>query len=574
MYSLLRVEADVVDANRVSSWRVGGLRRLLGLWPWLPLPFAGAYLVLLLVKFNQIVAATYLNADAASAPVIGELFGGSPAHRQVFLGQMGWFSTLMFELATRSLPLHRQLWETVPYAMALASVAMVAWAAFRVAGRWAAAIAGVTILCAGPHTLGLLFSLNDHSTTWFSLALLAALLVFFQAPPAWLKAWSAALVAVVAGAIVGVNAASDLTLVVAGIVPILLAAGLAWALRPERARALASLWIVGTVVAAGVCDVLTHSWAHRENLLTPPQYAHNTFAAAEAIPTNFKLWWQSVMVLGNGGFFGQTLGFASGLQLLCAVLTLLALALVVRFGWLALTGAVPKRHREHEARDDAPDPSIETQSSVAPLQPETQTLQIAWCAFWGSSALLLSASFVFSSNPIDINSSRYLVGVIYAVAALIPLLASGGAAVRAAVTLGATVFALSGLISLAKNEELATGTASYSLYHQVERYLDSKHLSLGYANYWDGAPIMWDTKMRIRAYPVQDCAPNLCWSYLHMITSWYTPRPRQPTFLISDATQPVSSAPTPSLGNPTAVQQIGPLTVYVYPYDIAGRMMP
>jgi hypothetical protein len=59
-----------------------------------------------------------------------------------------------------------------------------------------------------------------------------------------------------------------------------------------------------------------------------------------------------------------------------------------------------------------------------------------------------------------------------------------------------------------------------------------------------------------------------------MITSWYTPRPRQPTFLISDATQPVSSAPTPSLGNPTAVQQIGPLTVYVYPYDIAGRMMP
>jgi hypothetical protein len=97
LYSLLRAEADVVDANRVSSWRAGGLRRLLGLWPWLPLPFAGAYLVLLLVKFNQIVEATYLNSDAASAPVIGELFGGSPAHRQVFLGQLDWFSTLLFE---------------------------------------------------------------------------------------------------------------------------------------------------------------------------------------------------------------------------------------------------------------------------------------------------------------------------------------------------------------------------------------------------------------------------------------------------------------------------------------------
>jgi hypothetical protein len=569
------VEANLVDASPLSGRPVGIPGRIYRLWPWLPLPVGAAYLVLLLVKFNQIVAATYLNADAASAPVVGELFGGSPAHRQVFLGQMGWFSTLLFELATRSLPEHRQLWETVPYAMALASVAMIAWAAFRVAGRWAAAIAGVAILCAGPHTLGLLFSLNDHSTTWFALALLAALLVFFEAPPAWLKVWSAAPIALVVGAIVGVNAASDLTLMVAGIVPIVFAAGLTWALRPGRARASAWWWIVGTVVVAGICDALTHSWAHHENVLTPPQYAHNTFAAAEAVPTNFKLWWQSLMVLGNGNFFGQTLSFASGLQLLCAALTLVALVRVVRFAWLALAGAVPKRWLAHEARDGAPGPAGETQSSLTPLQHEPQVLPVAWCAFWGSSALLLSVSFVFSSNPIDINSSRYLVGVIYAVAALLPLLASGGLAIRGAVTLGATIFALSGLVSLIKNEELATSAISYGLYHQVEHYLDSKHLSLGYSDYWDGAPIMWDTKMRIRAYPVQDCAPNLCWSYLHMITSWYTtPRPHRSTFLITDAAQPIPAAPTANLGKPSAVQQIGPFTVYAYSYDIASRMMP
>jgi hypothetical protein len=569
------VEANVIDANPVSSRPVGIPGRFYRLWPWLPLPVGVLYLLVLLVKFNQIVAATYLNADAASAPVIGELFGGSPAHRQVFLGQMGWFSTLIFELATRSLPAHRQLWETAPYAMALASVALIAWATWRVAGRWAAAIAAVLLLCAGPHTLGLLFSLNDHSTTWFSLALLAALLVFFQAPPAWLKAWSAVPIALVAGAIVGVNAASDLTLMVAGMVPIVFAAGLTWALRPGRASARAWWWIVGTVVVAGVCDALTHAWAHHENVLTPPQYAHNTFASAEAIPTNFKLWWQSLMVLGNGNFFGGTLDFASGLQLLCAVLTLVALALVVRFAWLALAGAVPKSWREHEVRDDPPGRSGETRSNVAPLQRETQALPVAWCAFWGSSALLLTASFVFSSNPIDINSSRYLVGAIYAVAALVALLAVRGPAARAAIAVGATIFALSGLVSLFRNEELASGGSSYSLYHQVERYLDSKHLSLGYANYWDAAPIMWSTHFHIRAYPVQDCAPNLCWSYLHMITSWYTtPRPHQRTFLISDAAQPVSSAPTPNLGKASSTQQIGPLTVYVYSYDIASRMVP
>lgn len=556
------MEANLVDAEPLSGRSLGIPGRVYRLWPWLPLPIGAVYLVVLLAKFNQIVAATYLNADAASAPVVGELFAGSPAHRQVFLGQMGWFSTLLFELATRSLPAHRQLWETVPYAMALASVAMIAWAAWRVAGRWAAAIAGVAILCAGPHTLGLLFSLNDHSTTWFSLALLAALLVFFQAPPAWLKAWSAALIALVAGAIVGVNTASDLTLVVAGIVPILLASGLVWALRPERARALASLWIVGAVIVAGVCDALTHSWARHENVLTPPQYAHNKFATIEAIPTNFKLWWQSLMVLGNGGFFGQTLGFASALQLLCAVLTLLALALVLRFAWRAMVASAPP------AWLGLP-PASNRRDEEGPVLP------VAWCAFWGSSALLLSASFVFSSNPIDINSSRYLVGVIYAVAVLLPLLATRVVAARVAVTVGVAVFALSGLVSLLQDEELATSPVSYSLYHQLEHYLDSKHLTLGYADYWDGAPMIWDTRMRIRAYPVQDCGPNLCWSYLHMITSWYTtPRPRQSTFLLTDAAQPIPATPTANLGKPSAIQQIGPFTVYLYPYDIAARMMP
>lgn len=517
------------------------------------MPVGIVYLLVILVKFNQIVSATYLNADAASAPAIGELIAGSPAHRQVFLGQMGWFSTLMFELATRSLPLHRQLWETVPYAMALASVALIGAAAWRVAGRWAAAIVAVLLLCAGPHTLGLLFSLNDHSTTWFSLALLAALLVFFQAPPAWLRAWSAGLIALVAGVIVGANAASDLVLLVAGIVPIVFAAGLTWALRPGRAGARAWWWVLATTVIAAVCDELTHAYMHHQNVLTPPKFVHNAFATSEALAGNFKLWWQSLMVLGNGNFFGRVLGFTSALQLLCAVLTLAALALVVRFAWRDLVASAPRTPRHGDA----------------------QALRIAWCAFWGSSALLLSASFIFSSNPIDINSSRYLVGAIYAAAALVPLLAVRGPAVRVAIAVGATIFALSGLVSLFKNEELASGSASYSLYHQVEHYLDSRHLTVGYADYWDAAPIMWSTHFHIKAYPVQDCGPNLCWSYLHMITSWYTtPRPHQRTFLISDTAQPIPSVPTPNLGKAGSIQQIGPLTVYVYPYDIASRMMP
>lgn len=555
----------MIDAAPVSSGRAGTPGRLLRMWPWLPLPIGVVYLLVILIKFNQIVAATYLNADAASAPVIGELFGGSPAHRQVFLGQMGWFSTLIFELATRSLPLHRQLWEGAPYAMVIASVLLIAWASWRVAGRWAAAITAVLLLCAGPHTLGLLFSLNDHSTTWFSLALLAAVLVLFQAPPAWLRTWAAVLTALLVGVVVGVNAASDLVLLVAGIAPILLAAAAVWLLRPGRASARAGWWTLGTVVIAAVCDELTLAYMHKQNVLTPPKALHNAFASAEALSSNFKLWWQSLMVLGNGNFFGERLGFTTGLQLLCAVLTLLALVLVARLAWRELVAFAPR---------------IERVGEVA-------SLRIAWCTFWLASAVLLSASFIFSSNPIDINSSRYLVGAIYAVAALLPLLAtrggvasridvtvSGSVLARVAVTAGATIFALSGLVSLLNDEELANGNPSYSLYNQVAKVAAGEHLTVGYADYWDAAPIIWSTHFHLRAYPVQDCAPNLCWSSLHMITSWYVPRPRQRTFLLTNSVQPIPAAPMPILGKPSTVHQIGTITMYVYPYDIASRMMP
>jgi len=92
--------------------------------------FAAAYLVTLAMQFNQLLANSYLNADSASAPVIGELFGSRTGHPLVILGHLGWFSTLLFELGTRWMPLHRQIWEAAPYGMALCSAALVGWGAW------------------------------------------------------------------------------------------------------------------------------------------------------------------------------------------------------------------------------------------------------------------------------------------------------------------------------------------------------------------------------------------------------------------------------------------------------------
>lgn len=546
--------ADRIHVALARRLRTGRPGRVLGLWPWSPLPFAAAYLLIVATKFSAIVHSTYANADYASAPVIAQLFGGSPAHREVFLGQVGWYSTLMFELATRWLPLHRDIWEAAPYAMLLASVAAISWAAWKVGGRWAATITGALLLCAGPQTLGLLFALDDHSSTWFSIALLAALLILLESRPA-LARWQTALVVAVVGLIVGANAASDLLLDAAGLVPFALAAVGAWWLSPGRASARALGWALGTLAVAVVGDLATRWLMRHEAVVTPPGLVHTQLAAATALSPNFELWWQSLMLLGNGNFFGQLLGFTSSLELACALLVLAVVALIPRTAWRAIAAALPAPG----ARGDG----------MAPLP-------AAWCIFWATSALLLSASFVFSSNPVDLESSRYLVGVIYAVAAIAPLLARRSTGRRALITAATVLFAFTGAVTVAQTQYGSAST--YALYDQVADIATSEHLKIGYADYWDAAPLTWSTRFRLKVYPVQDCVPNsgptLCWSYLHMISSWYVPRPRTRTFLVSDSAQPSPASAQANLGKPVAEYQIGALTMYVYSYDIASKMIP
>jgi len=535
--------------------------RIISLLPWAPLVLAGAYLSALLVQYGQIVEATYLDADAASAPVIGQLYGGAVAHREVVLGQMAWFSTLMFELATRWLPLHRQIWEAAPYAMALASAALIAWGLWHVAGRWAATVGGAIVVCAAPHTLHLLFSLNDHSPTWFSLALLAGMLVLLERDAEGLKTVWAVLAVVGVGTIVGANMASDTLLVGAGFVPVLLAVAVVRVLPDLQTDPRALLLMLATLAVACVAAELTRLLMHHENVIVPSEVTHTGLASAEALTSNFELWWQSIASLGNGEFFGDTLNLISALQVACAGLSLLAvIVLVPRIAWRELA-----RHLRAD-RPDAP----ETKA------PRIEAPRIAWCVFWGSSAILLSAGFIASSTPVDIESDRYLVGLIYAAAALVPLLGASGTLRRLAISAGATVFAFTGLLSLLQGTVTAnTGNfPSAGVSAQVARIARGEHLTVGYAGYWDAAPITWATHFAVKVYPVQQCGARLCKFDIHYISSWYDTRPGLRTFLIDDPTQPVATPPVAALGKPSAVYHIDELTMYVYPYDIASRLRP
>jgi hypothetical protein len=524
------------------------------LW-WTPLLVVAAYLITLATEFNQLLASSYLNADAASAPVIGELFDERTGHPLVILGHLGWFSTLLFELGTQWMPLHRQIWEAAPYAMALCSAALVGWGAWRVAGRWAGVVAAAIMICAGPSMLALLFVLNDHAPTWFTLAVLGAFLVLLEQRAEALSSTWLAVLAIVVGVVLGANAASDVLLTIAGGVPFALAAGCSWALHPSRRTARAGAFALACVLVAIVSGLLLHVLMHHENVITASDPRTKLLVGAEAVGTNFKLWWQSIALLGNGEFFGQAIGFSTALALVCAAMTIAAVLLVPRVARSEFARALAARRRD-------------------PQEPE-QSVRLAWCVYWAASLVLLSAVFMLSGIPEGLTSSRYLVGVIYAAAALVPLLGGRGPLTRAAVTAGVTLYAFTGWLALAQQRIGPPPSPSDQLASAVAKIAGEEHLSVGYAGYWDAAPITWASHLRVKVFPVDDCDGNqrLCAFELHLITSWYSPRRGAKTFLLSDPTYPtVPSAPTPDLGKPIAIHQIGAVTMYVYSYDIAARL--
>jgi hypothetical protein len=232
---------------------------------------------------------------------------------------------------------------------------------------------------------------------------------------------------------------------------------------------------------------------------------------------------------------------------------------------LALTAlGVAMNHAWRELIQRQQDRALPVRLSAAPAR-------ASWCVFWGSCAVLLSGAFIFSTNPQDLMSDRYLVGVLYAVAALIPLATAGAVLRRALITGGTSFFALTGIVTLVRGQELIGTSAASRQYSEIARIAAANHLHLGYAQYWDAAPLTWATHMRLRVYPVLDCPgrPALCFYYLHVITSWYKPRRDVRSFLISDSAKPPAADPVPNLGRANATYHVGTMTMYVYDYDLA-----
>ena len=413
-------------------------------WTWSFLPLCLLYVVLVITHFNHILVNVYGSSDASSPLVVAEFFSGR-AGGQVVTSNFPWYSTLIFAEVTKWLPAHRQIWELGPLLLGLLSIALTSWSAWRVAGRWAAALTAVILLCAGPGVLELMFWLTDHTPTWYSLALLAAFLVLLtdrRISVGWLPL---TIITLFIGVIVGINLATDKELLVSGLLPLLIAGIATWAMS-RTALAARTMWFTLAMTAViGISAISTASIMRSAGVVSNGYTLK--FASIEGVFTNVMSWWQSIALLGNGSFFGEAITVATMIALICAVLSVGVVLLIPWYTWRYI------RSRRSDGE------LLDIQLSV-------------YTMFWTASVVCLSVGFILSSAPVhptDPEDVGYLVGIIYAVAAILPLLARGSVLIRAMVVAGTLLFLLSSVIALGRSNSINAPPSARGPSPQVAR---------------------------------------------------------------------------------------------------------
>jgi hypothetical protein len=543
------------EPTRERTSALGVRRRELLEWlsPWLPVVLGGLGVLVVLVRLPHIIGVLYTDGDVASAPVIATLIGHAPGSRMVLLGQYPWYESLWFMRLTHGLPGHREIWEAAPVAFTAFGYGLVvlcAWVCFggTRALLVAALLAGTTVALRKT-----LFTMDFHGPlVVHDCVLLAALVLVLRAR---LSNWAVGTLAVILGAITAVGVASDKTMLIAGVAPLLLAGILLWA-RARRARERrAALFVIAVCAIAVLGGELVTTVMHNDRV-TPTGYTV-LFVAPEHLIANLEIFINAFAYMVGGNFFGAPASATSFLTFAAAVLGFAALFAVARWLWRRAPALLARA-----AEDESP----QTAAGVG------------YTLFWALVLIVLTGGFLLSGSPINLISARYIAADFVALAALLPVLAPLER--RAAHTVVVLAISLFLLLGLYFDISEITGPASAYPYPsgrtvgEVEQYLLAHRATRGYAPYWDAADITWATNLRIQAYPLAGCATPLgvCPMPLNQISSWYAPSGAHATFLLTDPAT-TSNIPVPaSFGTPVAQATFGNVHVYVYNHDVATAL--
>ena len=504
---------------------------------------AAVYLAVLVRRLPDIVGQLTWNADYVSQMAIAQSVGASGVPTHAVVIQIGYF---WFDLATLVLPWHIFVWLYAPAAMAVITVALIAWTAWRVAGRWAGVLAASLGAGASPLVLSTEVAQAYHGSTWFGTALLAAYAVWLLTTGAG-RRWLI-VVSVAVGLIVGFATASDPLLAPAADAPLAAAFLIAWRARPAQfgkrqivpafAMGLSALLTAAATVLTGRLLGFTSSFPRGLTHVVPREH----------LIGNLRQLVSGVFEVAGMPHSGSPLGVVLGL--------LLVAALLVPVLWLI---RLP--------HNDAP----------APL--------VALMAFWAASSAFVGAAFLFSDIPADFldSSARYLISLFFVAVATVPAWCDARPLRSAAVAAPAVLMILSNAAAVDHAASIAAFEPPFGLTSTIA-FLEEQHLDRGYAAYEEASTMSLKTDFALHVYPVTElfvtpsdtCGPPpkgaICPYAYNSESTWYTGS-SGPTFILVDpALVRLSRPPPPELDVVAATYHIDRFTIFVYADDVASHM--
>jgi hypothetical protein len=197
----------------------------------------------------------------------------------------------------------------------------------------------------------------------------------------------------------------------------------------------------------------------------------------------------------------------------------------------------------------------------------------AYACYWAVAVGLLGIIFVVTPNATDLGpkSVNYLLTLVPAGAVGIALIAGRSRRGQLVVALGVATIAAVNIAGVVGGRAEATGVVALRTYNApLVRLLEQKGVTRGFAGYWNAQNLSWQTGMRLVVAPIRNCGTKLCPYNVFTIRSWYEPQGGR-TFLLLDPTVHAIHAP-PFVSSAVETHHFGPLTVYLFDYDIARHI--
>jgi hypothetical protein len=495
---------------------------------WLPALAGAAYLVTVAALGSNIVRDVGWDTDASGVFTLAERLRGSGA---VYVSHQGDWTALWWLLATRGLPWHSQLWQASGYLFAVLGALLLGWATMRVAGRWAGVTAAaVALVIAGPFTLRALVSVTAHVTSPVGAVVLSAGLLFLAQKRSWP-------LVVGVGLFAGASAASDPLLWFVGVVPFAFAASLLVRATKRgdvavRAGVTLGVTVVSALATSFVMRALDFHVVGLDAGLEP----------LRGVPSNVVHLGRMTALFGGANYAMPPPYPHDPLR---TILALLVFAAVVA----PVVAAVVLTIRR------------------------TDATRWAYACYWAAASSLLCVIFVITPNAADLGpkSSNYLLTLAPAAGVGLALLAASSGAGQLTVALAVATIAALNIGSIVAGHAEVTGLTAIRTYERpLQRLLEREGVTRGYAGYWSAQNLSWQTDLGLVVAPVGNCGAQLCPYNVFTIRSWYEPH-RGPTFLLIDPTVNALEAP-PFAAREAAVHRFGPMTLYVFDYDIARHI--